>query len=90
MKDLQGLVAAETKEINGCLVHLLKLQIQVSAASPRDAALHLLRNSTDFRADLVVVALRGRKLGLGSLLEPHQGRIIEMVKTLQDEFQKLA
>merc|ERR1719214_427767 len=59
------------------------LQIQVSAASQRQAALHLLRKSTDPRVDLLAVALRGGKPGFGKIIK----LIDELTATLKQEQQ---
>merc|ERR1719498_1213854 len=59
------------------------LQIQVSAASQRQAALHLLRKSTDPRVDLLAVALRGGKAGFGKIIK----LIDELTETLKKEQQ---
>merc|ERR1719272_2077085 len=57
------------------------LQIQVSAASQRQAALHLLRKSTDPRVDLLAVALRGGKAGFGKIIK----LIDDLTATLKKE-----
>jgi outer membrane murein-binding lipoprotein Lpp len=57
------------------------LQIQVSAASQRQAALHLLRKSADPRVDLLAVALRGGKPGFGKIIK----LIDDLTATLKKE-----
>jgi len=57
------------------------LQIQVSAASQRQAALHFLRKTTDPRVDLLAVALRGGKPGFGKIIK----LIDELTATLKKE-----
>jgi len=60
------------------------LQIQVSAASQRQTALHLLRKSSDPRVDLLAVALRGGKAGFGKIIK----LIDELTATLKKEQQE--
>merc|ERR1712159_958679 len=57
------------------------LQIQVSAASQRQTALHLLRKSSDPRVDLLAVALRGGKAGFGKIIK----LIDDLTATLKKE-----
>merc|ERR1719238_1951713 len=60
------------------------LQIQVTAASQRQAALHFLRKSADPRVDLLAVALRGGKPGFGKIIK----LIDELTATLKKEQQE--